>query len=85
MITSNDSDRVFFIKDQYWKDSIKSCERNRRANAGSICLIAARLEQKLPKQIKKYFSIDANKKELIDFLLNYWKTNKSYSGMLMNR
>ena len=85
MITSNDSDRVFLIKDQYWKDSIKRCEINRRANTGSICLIAARLEQKLPKQMKKYFSIDANKKERIDFLLNDWKTNKNYSGMLMNR
>ena len=84
-ITSNDSDHIFFITDQYWKDSIKSCERNRRANTGSIRLTAARLEQKLAKQMKKYLSIDADKEELIDFLLNNWKTNKNYTGMLMNR
>ena len=86
-ITSNDSDHLFFISDQYWKDSIKSCERNRRANTGSIFLTAARREQILPKQMKIYLSIDANKEELIDFLLNDWKMNKNYNytGMLMNR
>ena len=83
-ITSNDSNNIFFITDQHWKDSIKSCERNRRANTGSIRLTAARLEQKLPKQMKKYLSIDANKEELIDFLLNDWKTNKNYTRMLMS-
>ena len=84
-IISNDSDHIFFITDQYWKDSIKSCERNRRANTGSIRLITARLEQKLPKRMKKYISVDANKEDLIDFLLNDWRTNKNYTGMLMNR
>ena len=53
-ITWNDLDHVFFITDQSCKDSIKSSERNRTANTGSICLTAARLEQKLPKQNKKY-------------------------------
>ena len=48
-------------------------------------LTAARLEQKLAKQMKKYLSIDADKEELIDVLLNNWKTNKNYTGMLMNR
>ena len=51
--TSNDSDHVFFIKDQYWNDSIKSCERNRRSNTGSIRMTAAWHEQKLLKQMKK--------------------------------
>ena len=84
-ITSNDSDHVFFITDQYWKDSIKSYERNRRANTGSFRLTAASLEQKLPKKMKKYLSIDVKKEELIDFLLNDWKASKNYTGMLMNR
>ena len=84
-ITSNDSDHVFFITDQYWKDSTKSCERNRRANTESIRLTTASLEQKLPKQMKKYLSIDANREELIDFLLNDWNTNKNYTGMLIIR
>ena len=84
-ITSNDSYHVFLITDQDWKDSIENCERNRRANTGSIRLTAARLEQKLPNQMKKYLCIDAKKEEFIDFLLNGWKTNKNYTGMLMNR
>ena len=82
---NEDSGHVFFIKGQYWKDSIKSCERKGRANIESTHLTAARHEQKLPKQIKEYLSIDANKEELIDFLLNDWKTNKNYTGMLVNR
>ena len=80
-ITSNDSDHVFFITDQYWKDSTKSCERNRRANTESILLTAASLEQKLPKQMKRYLSIDANREELIDFLLNDW--NAHYQVILI--
>ena len=35
-ITANGSPHVFFVTDQYWKQSIKSCERNQRANTGSI-------------------------------------------------
>ena len=80
-ITSNDSNHVFFITDQYWKDSTKSCERNRRANTESILLTAASLEQKLPKQMKRYLSIDANREELIDFLLNDW--NAHYQVILI--
>ena len=76
---------IFFIIDQYQKNSIKSCKRNRRANTGSTHLTPARLQQKLPKQMKIHLSIDTNKEELIDFLLNDWKTKKNYTGVLINR
>ena len=35
--------------------------------------------------MKKCLTIDDDKKELIDFLLNDWKTNKNYTGMPMNK
>ena len=84
-ITNNNSPHVFFVTDQYWKQSIKSCERNRRANAGSIRLTATRCDQKLPKQLKKYLCVGENKEELVDFLLNDWSTNGDHKSMLNNR
>lgn len=84
-ITSNDSEHIYFVTDQYWKNSIKSCERNRRANRGTIRITASRCNQTLPKQMKKYLGEGENKEELIDFLLNDWKTNKDYKEKLKNR
>ena len=83
--TANDSPHVFFVTDQYWKQSIKSCERNRRANTGSIRITAIRCDQKLPKQIKKYLCVGENKEELVDFLLNDWSSNCTHQSMLRNR
>ena len=54
-ITSNDAEKIFFVTDQYRDQSIKNCERSRRAATGSIKVTASRSDQKLPKQIKKYF------------------------------
>ena len=48
-IASSSSALIFFITDQYWKVSIKSCERNRRGRSGSIRITAMKPEQKLPK------------------------------------
>jgi len=84
-ITSNDSFHIFFVTDQYWKQSIKSCERNRRANAGSIRVTVIRHDQKLPKQMKKYLSVGENKEELIDFLLKDWSSNIIHSSKIANR
>ena len=84
-ITTNDSPHVFFVTDQYWKQSIKSCERSRRANTGSIRITAIRCDQKLPKQIKKYLCVGENKEELVDFLLDDWSSNCAHQSMLRNR
>ena len=51
--TENDSEHVFFITDQYWNHSIKSCERNRRATTGSIRMTASRPDQKIPVQTRR--------------------------------
>ena len=41
-ITSNTSAQIFSMTDQYWKVSIKSCERNRWGRNGSIRVKAMR-------------------------------------------
>ena len=85
-ITSNDSSLVFFVTDQYWKHSIKSCERdNRRANTGSIHVTVIRHEQKLPKQMKKYLSVGENKEALVEFLFKDWSLNSIHINKIINR
>ena len=84
-ITANDSSHIFFVTDQYWKHSIKSCERNRRANTGSIRVTAIRCDQKLPKQMKKYLSVGENKEELVEFLLQDWSSNHTHISKIRNR
>lgn len=69
MTTSNNSALIFLITDQYWKVSIKSCECNKQGGSGSIGITAMRPEQEVPKQQKKHFSLDSNKEELLEFLL----------------
>ena len=63
-ITVNNSAHIFFITDQYWDLTMKSCEMNRPAHSGSIRVTEYHPEQKLPKQLKDYLSIGANKKKL---------------------
>ena len=84
-ITANDSEHIFFITDQYWNHSIKSCERNRRATTGSIRITASRPDQKIPKQLKKYLSLGSNKEELVDFLLKDWSSNNRNTQYIRNR
>ena len=48
-ISNNPSSNIFFITNQWWDASIKSCDRNRRAISGSIRVTASRRDQKLPK------------------------------------
>ena len=43
--TNNPSLNIFFTTYQYWDASIKSCERNRRTNSGSIRITASRRDQ----------------------------------------
>ena len=85
-ITSNDSSHIFFVTDQYWKHSIKSCERsNRRVNTGSIRVTVIRHEKKLPKQMKKYLSVGESKEELVEFLLKDWSSNSTHINKIINR
>ena len=64
--------RVDFVRDCYWRQSIKSAERKRQA-VGSTCLqvmIRSR-EQKCVRQWSDYLKVNENK-DLVRFLCNYW-------------
>ena len=58
--------RVDFVCDQYPAQSIKNCERERRAMGGTQVIHITRPDQKTPKQFKKYLANGRNKKLLID-------------------
>ena len=61
-ITNNEQDTVFFITDQYLENSVKSCERGKRAKVGAIRVTPERRGQRCPKQWKHFLSLGANKK-----------------------
>ena len=67
------SPKMFFITDQYIKQSIKSFDREKRAITGVIRVAASRRDQPRPKQLKKYLSHGPNKIEFVQFLLKDWK------------
>ena len=54
---------------------MKICERN-KSKYHDLFIWLRHDVNKNYQNIKKYLSINANKKELIDFLLNDWKTDK---------
>ena len=58
--------KIFFVTDQYKKQSIKSFERENRAITR---VTASRRDQPRPKQLKKYLSHGPNKTEFVQFLL----------------
>jgi len=63
---------VYFVTDQYKPGSIKSYERERRRSNGSVRIRIERRDQPRPKQWAKFLRNDANKSELVDFLLQEW-------------
>ena len=64
--------RVDFVCDQYPAQSIKKCERVRRAMGGTQVIHITRPDQKTPKQFKKYLANGRNKELLIEFLFQCW-------------
>ena len=65
--------KIFFVTNQYNKQSIKSFEREKRAITGVIRATESRRDQPKPKQFKKYLSHGPNEIELVQFLLRGWK------------
>ena len=57
--------RVDFVCDQYPVQSIKNCERDRRAMCGTQVIHITRPDHKTPKQFKKYLANGRNKELLI--------------------
>ena len=64
--------RVDFVCDQYPVQSIKNCERDRRAMGVTQVIHITRPDHKTPKQFKKYLANEKNKKLLIEFLFQCW-------------
>ena len=64
--------RIDFVVDRYPTYSIKRCERSRRVKQGIVKINIANRLQKCPSQWKKYLSLDNNKTNLSDFLLQEW-------------
>ncbi|CAB4001853.1 Hypothetical predicted protein [Paramuricea clavata] len=84
-ITSHSSKVIYFVTDQYYDDSLKGCERKRRASAGSIRIQLTRRDQKPPKQFKKYLSDGCNKVDLVKFFLADWSDPDRFKTMIANR
>ena len=66
--------RVDFVCDQYPTCSIKSAERQRRAQSTAPVVRITGPEQRLP-QWKTFMSVSENKVGLIDFLVASWSTS----------
>ena len=64
--------RVDFVCDQYPVQSIKNCERERRAMGGTRVIHITRPDHKPPKQFKKYLVNGRNKELLIEFIFQCW-------------
>ena len=84
-ITSYSSKVVYFVTDQYYDDSLKGCERKRRASAGSIRIQLTRRDQKPPKQFKKYLSDGSNKVDLVNFFLADWSDPDRFKALIADR
>ena len=67
--------RVDFVCDRYILPSIKSAERESRAQNGTQRIKIAYPDQKLPNQWSKFLSNSSNKNDLLRFLLNQWSTS----------
>ena len=82
----NGSSRVaFFVTDHYLPNSVKSSERSRRANIGSLRITVTRGEQRIPKQFTKFLRNADNKIELIKFLVHDWSSNRKNQPILENK
>ena len=56
---------IYFVTDQYKKNSIKGYERSRRALSDVMKYKIERREQNLSKHFKKFFGGGENKEELV--------------------
>lgn len=65
--------RVDFVCDCYWKQSIKSAERERRAIKSSGFRVVTRSrEQTSPQRWSDYLKVDENKEDFVRFLAEDW-------------
>ena len=74
--------QVHFLTNSYHPHSIKSPERARRGRSQTIIL--AGRESPLPLDWKNFLHNEENKRQLFQFILSEWSTNK-YAGKLIGR
>ena len=84
-ITSGQHKFIYFTTDQYREDSLKSCERKRRAPEGSIRIRITRRDQKIPKQFKKFLGNGCNKVNLVRFFLQDWSDAERFKAVIAHR
>ncbi|CAB4016690.1 Hypothetical predicted protein [Paramuricea clavata] len=84
-ITSVQHKFVYFTTDQYREDSLKSCERKRRAPEGSIRIQITRRDKKIPKQFKKFLDNGCNKVGLVRFFLEDWSDPERFKAIIAHR
>ena len=82
---SGSSRVAFFVTDHYLPNSVKSSERSRRSDVGSLRITVTSGEQKIPKQFTKFLRNAENKIELIKFLVHDWSSNRINQPILENR
>ena len=71
------SERLDFVADRYPVVSIKTAERQRRAEKGIQKVHIFGKNQNVPKQWKKFLSCGKNKESLISFLCDHWRSCNS--------
>ena len=72
---------VHFVPDQYWENSIKDAERNRRGADKLVEINIYKPDLDTPPQWSKYLSSGKNKEKLLNFLYMIWcKVDKSVLG-----
>ena len=84
-ITTGTAQVSFFVTDHYLPHSIKSMERERRSNAGTLRIKVMRRTQERPKQFVKFLRNSDNKLDLIKFLLNDWLNNIQHFNTLKDK
>lgn len=76
---------AYFVTDRYLPGSIKSFERSRRSESGSVRYKIERRDQKRTKQWSKYLKNPENKTDLINFLSKDWSDRSRFAELLKGK
>ena len=85
IILRGNATNIYFVIDQYLRESVKGYERSRRSANGTLRVGMECQDQKKPNQLKKYFRNDDNKREMTQFLLDHWSHEGRFNTILKDR
>jgi len=80
-----DAEIIYFVTDRYITGSIKTYERMRRKESGSIRYKIERRDQKRTKQWAKYLKDSNNKTDLVNFLFDDWSDPFRFASKLRGK